>query len=131
MSKKEVRILLVEDNPILRELLKYNLKGTGFLVDTVENCKEVVSYLNGTIPDLIVCDIMMPIMDVFDLRSIIFQYPKLNSIPFIFLTAKDQNEFKIRCKELVVENYLTKPFLPKQLVEKIQAVLHEHYSKKE
>ena len=121
---------LHEDNPSLRKLLKYNLKRTGFLVDTAENCKEVISNLDDTISDLIVCDIMMPVMDVFDLRSKIIQYPKLSSIPFIFLTTKDQNAFKIRGKELRVENYLTKPFLPKQLVEKIQAVINTHNSKK-
>jgi DNA-binding response OmpR family regulator len=130
MNNKKVKILLVEDDQYLVRLIKYSLEKAGFVVGLAENGQEALRYLNDSTPDLIICDIMMPIMDGLELRSKILQNQVLRSIPFMFLTAEAQIADTISVEELKVINFFPKPFRPTKLVEKVQDVLNKHNYKK-
>ena len=109
MSEKTT-ILCVEDEAMLLEDLKEELEDAGYRVLTAENGAAAMSVLGDEKPNLILCDMMMPRMDGPGLLTHIRKnHPKLNDVPFIFLTAKATREDLIEGKRLGVDDYLTKP----------------------
>ncbi|AII54341.1 response regulator [Hymenobacter sp. APR13] len=114
MTKKT--ILLIEDNNDIRENTAEILEMTGYAVLTAENGKVGVEKALETRPDLVVCDIMMPVLDGYGVLHIFNQNPRLAGVPFIFLTAKTERADLRRGMELGADDYLTKPFDESELL---------------
>jgi CheY-like chemotaxis protein len=103
-------ILLIEDHPIIRENTAQLLKLAGYAALTAENGELGVQLALATRPDLVVCDIMMPVLDGYGVLQIFNQHPQLTGIPFIFLTAKTDPADRRRGMALGADDYLSKPF---------------------
>lgn len=117
-------ILLIEDNDLIRENTAEILELAGYAVFTAENGKVGVEKALATRPDLVVCDIMMPVLDGYGALHIFNQNPKLAGIPFIFLTAKTERADLRRGMELGADDYLTKPFEETELLNAISSRLN-------
>jgi len=117
-------ILLIEDNEGIRENTAEILEMTGYTVDTAENGRVGVEKALHRKPDLVICDIMMPVMDGYAVLHIFNKNPLLSSVPFIFLTAKiERNDFR-KGMELGADDYLTKPFDESELISAIECRLN-------
>jgi CRP-like cAMP-binding protein/FixJ family two-component response regulator len=103
-------ILLIEDHQIIRENTAQLLELAGYAVQTAENGETGVQLALATRPDLVVCDIMMPVLDGYGVLQIFNQHPQLLGVPFIFLTAKTDPADRRRGMALGADDYLTKPF---------------------
>ena len=103
-------ILLIEDDAAIRENTAELLELAGFAVLTAENGKLGVEQALATKPDLVVCDIMMPVLDGYGVLQVFNRNPRLAGVPFIFLTAKTERLDLRRGMELGADDYLTKPF---------------------
>ncbi|MCC2547792.1 response regulator [Hymenobacter sp. BT175] len=112
-------ILLIEDNDLIRENTAEILELSGYNVITAENGKIGVEKALTTRPDLVVCDIMMPVLDGYGVLHIFNQNPQLAGVPFIFLTAKTERTDLRRGMELGADDYLTKPFDSSELLSAI------------
>jgi DNA-binding response OmpR family regulator len=115
------RILLIEDNPEVRENTNEILELAGYHVVTAPNGKIGVEVAQNEKPDLIVCDIMMPELDGYGVLHILGKNTETASIPFIFLTAKTEKTDIRKGMNLGADDYLTKPFDDKELLEAIEA----------
>jgi len=116
-------ILLIEDNDFIRENTAEILEMAGYAVLTAENGKLGIEKALATRPDLVVCDIMMPVLDGYGVLHIFNQNPQLTGIPFIFLTAKTERADLRRGMELGADDYLTKPFADSELLSAISSRL--------
>jgi len=116
-------ILLIEDNDLIRENTAELLELSGYEVLTAENGKVGVEKALATKPDLVVCDIMMPVLDGYGVLHIFNQNPQLAGVPFIFLTAKTERTDLRRGMELGADDYLTKPFDSSELLSAISGRL--------
>ncbi len=116
-------ILVVEDNEIMLDGIRDILEMAGYRVITSLDGQEALEWMEQHVPDLIVSDIMMPRMDGYQLFSAVRANPKWISIPFIFLTAKDQRIDVRLGKQLGADDYLTKPFEPEDLLIAVEAKL--------
>jgi len=117
------RILAVEDHEVLLTAIQDILETEGYTVVTAADGLEALQLMEETPPDLVVADIMMPRMDGHDLYREIRARPEWVRIPFIFLTAKAEQEDILKGKEMGAEDYLTKPFDPQELVVAVRARL--------
>jgi len=122
MSKKQT-ILVVEDEPSMITLIKYNLETAGYILFSARNGREAITFCEHTRPDLIISDIGMPEIDGFELRQLLLNDEKLRRIPFIFLTAKTRGEDQFRSMRLGVSHFLTKPFEPELLLLTVKDIL--------
>ncbi len=116
-------ILLIEDDAFIRENTAELLTLTGYTVHTAENGKLGVEHALATRPDLVICDIMMPVLDGFGVLHIFNQNPQLAGVPFIFLTAKTERADQRRGMELGADDYLTKPFSETELLSAVSGRL--------
>src|SRR5918995_1443472 len=105
----EHSILVVEDEHTLRRLLEYRL-GKQYDVRTAANGEEALDRVAESVPDLIISDIMMPRMDGFALQAALQEEKNTRAIPFIFLTAKADEQSRLRGMRTGVDDYITKPF---------------------
>jgi len=121
MSKKH--ILVVDDEPDLIELLSYNLKKEGFTVSFAVDGEEALLMLKKSDFNLILLDLMLPGIQGLDLCRILRQNKKTERIPIIMITAKGEETDKIRGLETGADDYITKPFSPKELIARVNAVL--------
>ncbi len=119
-------ILLVEDDKISRKMVAYHLKKHGYTVYPVENGQAALDFLEEKIPNLIICDIMMPVMDGMELRKRLLNHPDLRLVPFIFLSAKADLQDKVEGWMMVVGDYMTKPVEPVELIARVKSVLARH-----
>ena len=117
-------ILLIEDNDLIRENTAELLALAGFAVLTAENGETGVAQALATKPDLVVCDIMMPVLDGYGVLQIFNQNPRLAGVPFIFLTAKTERLDRRRGMALGADDYLTKPFDKAELLSAIAGRLN-------
>jgi len=117
-------ILLIEDNEALRENTAEILELAGYAVVTAENGKVGVEQALAAKPDLVICDIMMPVLDGYGVLHIFNQNPQLSGVPFIFLTAKTERTDLRRGMELGADDYLTKPFDETELLSAITSRLN-------
>jgi len=117
-------ILLIEDNDRIREDTAEILELAGYQVLAASNGKLGVEQALATPPDLVVCDIMMPVLDGFGVLHIFNRNSELSGIPFIFLTAKSERADLRRGMDLGADDYLTKPFLETELLNAIEGRLH-------
>jgi len=114
------RILVVDDEKGLVKIVHLNLEQDGFDVVEAYNGSQAMDKLRTTLPDLVLLDVMMPDMDGFTVLKMIRQ---IGSIPVIMLTAKSEEDDKIKGLELGADDYVTKPFSPRELTSRIRAVL--------
>ncbi|UYZ60705.1 response regulator [Hymenobacter latericus] len=117
-------ILLIEDNDLIRENTAEILELAGYHVLTAENGKIGVEKALAARPDLVICDIMMPVLDGYGVLNIFNQNPQLAGIPFIFLTAKTERSDMRKGMELGADDYLTKPFDEAELLSAVTGRLN-------
>lgn len=117
------KVLLVDDEPDILELLKYNLEREGYSVQTALNGKEAIKAAKSGHPDLIVLDIMMPGMDGVEVCMQLRQLPEFKNTLITFLTARGEDYSQIAGFEAGADDYITKPIRPKVFVTKIKALL--------
>ena len=117
-------ILLIEDDQVIRENTAELLEMAGFAVLTAENGQLGVAQALATRPDLVVCDIMMPVLDGYGVLQIFNQNAQLAGVPFIFLTAKTERTDLRRGMALGADDYLTKPFDKAELLSAIMGRLN-------
>ena len=118
-----VKILIIEDEPAIREMVAMALGRAGYEVFQAESGEEGFSLLNEHVPDLILLDWMLPGMSGIDFARRIGKDPLSSNIPIIMLTARGEEEDKIRGLDVGADDFVTKPFSPRELVSRIKAVL--------
>lgn len=122
------RILIVDDEPDVTELLRYKLKREGYEVAVVNNPLEFMGRAHEFRPELFVMDIMMPELDGFKLCRMVRADSRLKSTPIIFLTARGEIEDRIRGLESGGDDYIAKPFDSKELLLRIKSVFKRMHS---
>ena len=129
MHINEYKILLVDDEKTLREMVCGFLLRAGFLhVLTAADCREARELFHQETPHLVLLDVMMPDGDGFSLFE---ELQKDAEIPVIFLSARDEDESRLRGLGLGADDYITKPFLPEELILRVKAVLKRVYRAKD
>lgn len=116
-------ILIVEDEKDIVKMLDYNFKKEGFRVFSVNDGEDALDAVTSKRPDIIILDLMLPGMDGLEVCKVLKSDTKTNYIPIIMLTAKSQESDKIIGLELGADDYITKPFSPRELIARIKAVL--------
>lgn len=123
MKKKNIKILLVDDEPDILEIVGYNLSKEGYKIITAQNGKEAVVKAKKEEPHLIIMDVMMPEMDGIEAVEAIRKIPELNDVIITFLTARAEDYSQVAGFEVGADDYITKPIKPKVLVSKVKALL--------
>jgi len=117
------KILIVEDEKDIVKMLDYNLKKEGFRTFSVHDGEDAIDSANKEQPDIIILDLMLPGIDGLEVCKSLKNSNKTASIPIIMLTAKSQESDKVIGLELGADDYVTKPFSPRELIARIKAVL--------
>lgn len=117
------RVLVVDDEEDLLELVNYNLTKEGYRVTCVSTGEEAINEAKSSLPDLVVLDLLLPRVDGLDVCKILKNDPKTQHIPIVMLTAKTEEADVVTGLELGADDYLTKPFSPRVLLARIRAVL--------
>jgi len=123
MDKKDIKILLVDDEPDILEIVSYNLTAEGYKVITANNGAEAVKKAEKENPQLIILDVMMPEMDGIEACELIRQIPELKHVIITFLTARGEDYSQLAGFKAGADDYITKPIRPKVLVSKVNALL--------
>ena len=123
MKKKDIKILLVDDEPDILEIVGYNLSTEGYQVITAENGLEAVKKAKKELPHLIILDVMMPEMDGIEACELIRKNPDLSNSIVTFLTARGEDYSQVAGFDAGADDYITKPIKPKVLVSKVKALL--------
>ena len=118
-----IKILIVDDEVKIRELLKLNLELAGYVCILAQNGDEALNKIKQTRPDLILLDVMIPGKDGYE----IFEMLREKEIPVIFLTAKDSTLDKVKGLRMGAEDYITKPFEALELLARIEVVLRRNH----
>ena len=116
-------ILLVEDEDDIRELLRYNLAREGYRVIGAESGEEALKTVRGSLPDLVVLDLMLPGLDGLEVCRSLKQDPHTRNLPIVMLTAKGEEADIVAGLELGADDYVTKPFSLRVLLARLRAVL--------
>ena len=116
-------ILIVEDEPDIRELLNFTISRSGYSIIEAETAEDAIKLLDGGRPELIIIDWMLPGMDGIDLAKKLRSEELTNDLPIIMLTARGEEADKLRSFEVGIDDYVTKPFSPKELMARIKALL--------
>ena len=116
-------ILLVEDEPGIQELLKFNLSQAGHQVTAVSDAEQAMGFLKTALPDVILLDWMLPSMSGIDLCRRLRADERYQPVPIIMLTARGEERDKVLGLDTGADDYITKPFSPRELVSRIKAVL--------
>ena len=114
------RILVVDDEERMVRFIRLNLEHDGFQVSEAFNGKQAVQRLRDVNPDLILLDVMMPDLDGFEVLEMVRE---ISNVPVIMLTAKGEEDDRVRGLEIGADDYVTKPFSPRELVSRVRAVL--------
>ena len=123
MNKQDVKILLVDDEPDILEIVGYNLSNEGYKVITANNGVEGVKKAKKEKPHLVVLDVMMPEMDGIEACEQIRKVPELKDTIITFLTARGEDYSQVAGFDAGADDYITKPIKPKVLVSKVKALL--------
>ena len=123
MKKQDIKILLVDDEPDILEILSYNLSSQGYKVFTAKNGLEAVEKAKKKQPHLIILDVMMPEMDGIEACEIIRKTKGLENSIIAFLTARNEDYSQVAGFEAGADDYITKPIKPKVLVSKVKSLL--------
>ena len=124
-QKDSKKLLLIDDDPNLILLVKDYLEFRGYQVMTAENGREALEILEQNIPDMIICDVMMPEMDGYSLVNHIREEPRTNRIPVLFLSAKGQSQDRVKGLNEGADVYMVKPFEPEELVAQVESSLNQ------
>ena len=116
-------ILVVDDEPTIRLGLAVTLGRNGYKVVLAENGDDGYIKARNTYPDLIISDVMMPGMNGFEMKKMINEDPQLVNVPFIFLTARTEDQDRVAGIRDGADDYITKPFITEELIVRIEAVL--------
>ncbi|SHJ30226.1 two-component system, OmpR family, alkaline phosphatase synthesis response regulator PhoP [Arenibacter nanhaiticus] len=123
MKKKDIKILLVDDEPDILEIVSYNLIAEGYEVFTAKDGLEAVAKAKKKNPHLIILDVMMPEMDGIETCGIIRKTPGLENTIIAFLTARGEDYSQMAGFDAGADDYITKPIKPKVLVSKVKSLL--------
>ncbi|MEP5340905.1 MAG: response regulator transcription factor [Algibacter sp.] len=123
MNKKDIKILLVDDEPDILEIVGYNLRNAGYQVVTAENGFEAVKKAKKELPQLIILDVMMPEMDGIEACELIRKNSDLKDVVITFLTARGEDYSQVAGFDAGADDYITKPIKPKVLISKVKALL--------
>ncbi|MBW4486242.1 MAG: response regulator transcription factor [Trichocoleus desertorum ATA4-8-CV12] len=119
------RLLLIDDDPNLILLVKDYLEFRGYEVVTAENGREALEILEQDIPDMIICDVMMPEMDGYSLVKHVREDSRTSWIPVLFLSAKGQSQDRVKGLNTGADVYMVKPFEPEELVAQVESSLKQ------
>lgn len=119
----EEKILLVDDEPDILEIVKYNLEKEGYRVFTADNGKDAIAIAKKETPDLVILDVMMPEMDGMETCYQMRNIPALKDTLIAFLTARGEDYSQIAGFDAGADDYITKPVKPRVLVSKVKAIL--------
>ncbi len=123
MKKKDIKILLVDDEPDILEIIGYNLSQEGYQIITAKNGKEAITKAKKELPQLIIMDVMMPEMDGMEACEAIRKIPELSHTIITFLTARSEDYSQVAGFDAGADDYIAKPIKPKLLVSKVKALL--------
>jgi two-component system alkaline phosphatase synthesis response regulator PhoP len=126
MSIAKHKILIVDDEPDIRELIEYNLKKEGYQVFTASNGQEGVAEAKRVLPDLIILDIMMPKMDGIEACRILRTMNDFKNTFMVFLTARSEEYSEIAGFNVGADDYIAKPIKPRALTSRINAILRRN-----
>ena len=122
------KVLVVDDEENIRELVRYNLDREGYRVTTVGSGEEALQQTGSNLPDLIILDLMLPGIDGLDVCKELKNDSKTSHIPIVMLTVKGEESDIVIGLELGADDYITKPFSPKVLLARLKAVLRRRKS---
>ncbi len=123
MKKKDIKILLVDDEQDILEIVGYNLTQEGYQVVTAANGREAITKAKKELPHLIIIDVMMPEMDGMEAVENIRRIPELSNVIITFLTARSEDYSQVAGFDAGADDYIAKPIKPKLLVSKVKALL--------
>ena len=124
------KILLIDDEKDILEFLSYNLIKAGYKIDQAENGDEGLKKLKTFKPDLIIVDVMMPVLDGIEFCSIVRSNPQHENIIIVFLTARSEDYTQIIALESGADDFISKPIKPKLLITKIHSLIKRMENKK-
>ena len=126
----DVTVLVVDDDPVIMRLLEVNFEMEGYTVLTATDGQQALDQIAGNAPDLVVCDIMMPVVNGLEVVETLRQSgdAKLERLPIILLSAKAQASEVQKGLDVGADDYITKPFDPLELIERVQALLQTSQS---
>jgi two-component system phosphate regulon response regulator PhoB len=119
----ECRVLVVEDDPAIQELLRFTLRKSGFAATVAGSAEEGMTALGGALPDVVLIDWMLPRTSGIALARQLRQNPRTADLPIIMVTARGEETDRVEGLETGADDYLVKPFSPRELVARIQALL--------
>jgi len=122
------RVLIVEDEPDIRDLVVHHLKREGYLVSAASSGEEALRQVQAAPPDLVLLDLMMPAMDGLEVCRRLRQDPATAMLPIVMLTAKGDEVDRVLGLEIGADDYVVKPFSPKELLARVRAVLRRSRS---
>ncbi|EDM36813.1 two-component response regulator [Pedobacter sp. BAL39] len=131
MSTVKQKILIVDDEPDILELIEYNLKKEGYQVFVANNGQEGITVAKKVHPDLIILDIMMPKMDGIEACRLMRAIPEFKNTFMVFLTARSEEYSEIAGFNVGADDYIAKPIKPRALVSRINAILRRNSSSDE
>ena len=133
MNKSDIKILCVDDEPDILEILKYNLSNEGYQISTAKDGEIAIKKARETQPNLIIMDIMMPNMDGIEACEILRSDESFNDTLIMFLTARGEDYSYVAAYEAGADDYITKPIKPKRIISKVKGLLRrsKKYSEKE
>ncbi|MFY8068842.1 MAG: response regulator transcription factor [Flavobacterium sp.] len=123
MKKKDIKILLVDDEKDILEIVGYNLSQEGYQISTASNGREAIAKAKKELPQLIILDVMMPEMDGIEACENIRKIPELQDTIITFLTARSEDYSQVAGFDAGADDYIAKPIKPKVLVSKVKALL--------
>jgi two-component system alkaline phosphatase synthesis response regulator PhoP len=123
VKKEKIKILIVDDEPDIIEILKFNLENEGYNVISAANGKEALKLADKHIPQLIILDLMMPVMDGIEACERLRMDKKFNNTVIMFLSARGEDYSQVAAFESGADDYVTKPIKPRILNSKVKALL--------
>ena len=117
------KVLVVDDESDVADLVAYHLKAKGFAVETVNDPTQSIGIARSFLPDLVILDVMMPEINGIQICRMLRADPKLKQVPVIFLTAKVEENDRVQGLETGADDYICKPFSTKELVLRVQNIL--------
>ncbi len=125
VDPRTMTALVVDDEPYLVDLVRLNLEAEGYHVVTAPNGLEALARLKADLPDVVILDVMMPEMDGFETLA---RIREVSSVPVIMLTVRAEEGDRIRGLEIGADDYLTKPFSPRELTTRVKALLRRSFT---
>ena len=117
------KILIVDDDPDIVEILRYNLSMAGYQVKSASNGKECIKKAKLFLPEIILLDVMMPVMGGIEACSILKEIPSLNNTRVIFLSTRSEDYTQLSAFDAGADDYISKPVKPKILLKKIASII--------